>query len=247
MSGKIIMGGFSIGNHLDVPLRVIDIIETVDIIAVEWLDPFLNYFSMINKKPKKLIEYNGLLPNYKQLTEELVSEAIAGKTIMLLVDGGMPCVSDPGNELSILTKQNNIKITVIPGPSIVSAALTVSGLYSHRFMLEPEIPEFSKDRVILFNFYKNLPHTIVFIANRNSEASRYLGGQLNKTFLHETLSDMIDIFGKNRPISLCFDLTTDKEVIINGTLEECFNWSKNNINNGMLTIVVEGNQEIKVV
>lgn len=247
MSGTIIMGGFSIGNYKDVPLRVIELLESVSIVAVEWIDPFQDYFKLNNLNPKEVIEYNGLLSNYKELTEYLIDRVERGEDLLFLVDGGMPGISDPGNELAILAKKKNIKVTSIPGPSIVTSVLSICGIDTHRFIFEPEIPEFSEERIKLFKFYKDLPQTIIFIANRNSEASRYKNNVLNENFLLESLEDMKLIFGGHRQMSLCFNITHENELTVHGNINYCISWAKNNKNFGLLTIVVEGYHGIVMI
>ena len=243
MPGTIIMGGFSIGNLQDIPLRVLNSIETVDIVAVEWKNAFENYFTILNKKPKFLMQYNPFDSTFEEDAKFLVNSAIQGKDILYLVDGGMPHISDPGNQLNILAKQNNINISVIPGPSIVTAALAVSNVFTHRFIFEPEVPEFKEERLNIFRLYKNIPSSIVFIANRNSEPSRFLDRNINTNFLVETLNDMLEIFG-DRQISLCFNITMIDEEVIDGSISECIKWATNNKNNKFLTIVVDKNNQI---
>lgn len=240
MSGKITIGAFSIGNLKDIPVRVLELIENVDIVAVEWKNAFEYYFDAINKKPKLLVECNGLADNYEELTNELISEVKNGKTLLYLVDGGTPCISDPGNLLGIMARQNNLNIEAIPGPSIVPTVLSMCGIDSHRFVFEPEVPEFQNDRIDVFNIHKDRPHTMVFIANRNSEPSRYSDGLMNENFLIDTLSDMVKVFGENRMASLCFNVTMEDEIIIRKSLKNCLRWARNNKNTKFLTIVVEG-------
>ena len=237
------MGGFSIGNIEDIPKRVIDAIDYSDIVAVEWKHAFDYYFDQINKKPKNIIEYNGITTNYAETTKFLVEEAKNGKTILCLVDGGMPQISDPGTSLAILARLNNVEITTIPGPSIVTAALAVSGVDTHRFSFEPEIPELQSDRLNIFSLYKNYPHALVFIVNRNSEPERFKDGIIKNNFLSDTLEDMCNVFGPERNAALCFNITMNNEYVIRKTLKECLNWSHNNKNTDLLTIVIDGNNK----
>jgi 16S rRNA (cytidine1402-2'-O)-methyltransferase len=167
-------------------------------------------------------------------------EAKNGKTILLLVCEGMPSVSDPGLELSRRAREEEIEVTCIPGPSAILAALSLSGIDSNRFLLEPEVFEFKEERIRNFNTVKDYMQTLIYIVNRNSEAARYKDGTLNKNFLVESLEDMVDIFGPKRPAALCFDITMKSELIIRKSLSECLEWARNNINHGLLTIVIEG-------
>lgn len=241
MSGKIVFGGFSIGDYKDIPVRVLEMMDTADIVAIEWSAIFEKHFRLMNKYPKaKVIEYNPMLPNADEIAKELINEAKNGKTILLLVCEGMPSVSDPGLELSRMAREEGILVTCIPGPSAILAALSVSGIDSNRFLLEPEVFEFKEERIRNFNTVKDFMQTLIYIVNRNSEAARYKDGKLNENFLVETLEDMVDIFGPDRPAALCFNLTMIDELVIRKSLSDCLSWAKDNKNNGYLTIVIEG-------
>ena len=81
----------------------------------------MNYYN-INKK---LFAYHKF--NEKKLTHKIVDEIKTGKVISLISDAGTPCISDPGREVIQECLKSGIKVYPIPGPSAVSAAVSVSG------------------------------------------------------------------------------------------------------------------------
>lgn len=243
MSGKIIFGGFSIGNIKDIPIRVLELIDTADIVAVEYLNSFQTYANILNKKPKKIIEYRNNIEGFYQLTKYLTFEAKRGKTVLYLVDGGMPLVGDPGHLLSKMAIDEGVKITSIPGPSAVTCAIAVSGFFVDSFIFSHNVPKLKSDRVDLFTSYKNMTNLMVFILppSHNNIVTSIDGTQesLENDLLIDIIKDMIFIFGENRRAALCFNMTMDNELIIRDSLAGCLDWVKNNKTYDFLTIVVD--------
>lgn len=248
MSGTIVFGGFSIGNIKDIPIRVLELIDTADIVAVEYLNSFQNYANILNKKPKKIIEYRNNIEGFYELTKYLTFAAKHGKTVLYLVDGGMPLVGDPGHLLSKMAIDEGVKITSIPGPSAVTCAVAVSGFFANDFIFLHNIPKLKSDRIDLFTSYKNTSGLIVFIlppsynivlasTNNNQES-------LDSNMLINIVEDMIFIFGENRRAALCFNMTMDNELIIRDSLDRCLDWIKNNKIYDFLTVVVDREEKI---
>ena len=132
-----------IGNLEDITLRCLRILREADIIAVEdtrQTAKLLNHYDI--KKP--MISYHE--HNKKSKGEEIIGLLLEGKNIALVSDAGMPCISDPGEDLVRLCIEKGIKVVPVPGPSASLTALSISALPTSRFAFEGFLPVKGKER-----------------------------------------------------------------------------------------------------
>ena len=155
----------------------------------------------------------------------LLAELTAGHDVLLVTDGGMPGVSDPGYRLVAAAAQAGIRVSVLPGPSAVTAALAVSGLPSDRFCFEGFPPRGKGDRARRFAELAAEPRTLVFFEARRRLAS--------------TLAALAEAFGPGRTAVVCRELTKTHEEVRRGTLSELAAWAQTGPL-GEITIVVAG-------
>jgi 16S rRNA (cytidine1402-2'-O)-methyltransferase len=153
----------------------------------------------------------------------LLGELQEGHDVLLLTDAGMPGVSDPGYRLVALCAQSGVPVTVIPGPSALTAALAVSGLPSDRFCFEGFPPRKGLARRLAELAAE--PRTLVFF-----ESPRRL---------QATLEAMAEAFGAERPAAVCRELTKTHEQVRRGTLAELADWAQHDVK-GEVTLVVGG-------
>jgi 16S rRNA (cytidine1402-2'-O)-methyltransferase len=141
MLGKLYIVATPIGNLEDVTLRAVNVISDVDIILAEdtritkKLLDFINSLGIKKlRRKQKLVSYHQHSDEVKKL--EVLSYLVKGFDIVLVTDAGTPGISDPGNELIdyLLSYQPDLKIIPIPGPSAVTAALSVSGFDTSKFL-----------------------------------------------------------------------------------------------------------------
>lgn len=119
-----------IGNLKDITLRAIESLRDCDFIIAEnpsHTKKLLNHFE-INKPITQFAEHNE-----SKVLDSLVKKLIA-KNACLVSDAGTPGISDPGFRLVRACKQNNIKVTALPGPNAAITALSASGLPTDRFL-----------------------------------------------------------------------------------------------------------------
>ena len=124
MAGTLYLVGTPIGNLEDMTFRAIRILKEVDLIAAEDTRnsiKLLNHFE-IKTKMTSYHEFNKIEKAY-----ELVNILKAGSDIALITDAGMPGISDPGEELVAICMEEGVSVTVVPGPSAVVSALSLSG------------------------------------------------------------------------------------------------------------------------
>jgi 16S rRNA (cytidine1402-2'-O)-methyltransferase len=158
-------------------------------------------------------------------TPGLVEELTAGARVLLVTDAGMPSVSDPGYRLVAAAVEVGIRVTVIPGPSAVLAALAVSGLPVDRFCFEGFLPRKAGERLRGLQALADEQRTLVFF-----EAPHRLA---------ESLAAMAEVFGVDRPAAVCRELTKTYEEVKRGGLGELAAWATAGVR-GEITVVVGG-------
>jgi len=166
---------------------------------------------------------------YEGVEEErgpgLLRDLRAGRDVLLVTDAGMPGVSDPGYRLTAAAVAGGIEVTVLPGPSAVTAALAVSGLPSDRFCFEGFPPRAKGERGRRFAELASERRTMVFFESRRRLAA--------------TLRDLAAAFGADRPGVVCRELTKTHEEIRRGPLGDLAGWAADGPL-GEITIVVGG-------
>ena len=151
----------------------------------------------------------------------------SGDDVLLVTDAGMPGISDPGYRLVRDAIDAGITVTVLPGPSAVTAAVAVSGLPTDRFCFEGFVPRKAGDRSRRLAALRDERRTMVFF-----ESPRRLA---------RTLTDMAAAFGPDRRAAVCRELTKTHEEIKRGSLGELERWASQGVL-GEITVVVAGAQ-----
>ena len=158
-------------------------------------------------------------------TPGLLAELAAGHNVLLVTDAGMPGVSDPGYRLVSAAAAAGMRVTVLPGPSAVTAALAVSGLPSDRFCFEGFPPRGKAERERRFAALADEPRTMIFFESRRR--------------LAVTLPGLAAALGPERAAVACRELTKTHEEIVRGTLAELAQWAETGPL-GEVTLVVAG-------
>jgi 16S rRNA (cytidine1402-2'-O)-methyltransferase len=155
----------------------------------------------------------------------LTGDLAAGRDVLLVTDAGTPSVSDPGYRLVTAAVAAGARVSVLPGPSAVTAALAVSGLPCDRFCFEGFPPRRAGERARRLAGLAGEPRTMVFF-----ESPRRLAA---------TLAELADAFGPERPAAVCRELTKTHEEVRRGTLAELAGWAAAEVR-GEITLVVAG-------
>jgi 16S rRNA (cytidine1402-2'-O)-methyltransferase len=176
------------------------------------------------------VRLTGSVVSYFDSVEEarvpgLLAELEAGRDVLLVTDAGLPGISDPGYRLVSAAAAAGVPVTVLPGPSAVTAALAVSGLPSDRFCFEGFAPRRPGERARRFAELAGEPRTLIFF-----ESPRRLA---------TSLAAMAEALGPERPAVVCRELTKTHEEIRRGTLGELAAWAAGGAL-GEITIVVAG-------
>ncbi len=222
MTGKLYVTGTPIGNLSDFSPRAVETLKSVDFIAAEDTRvtlKLLNHFDI--KKP--MVSYHE--HNLRERGEVIIGRILNGENCAIVSDAGMPCVSDPGEDLVRLAAEKGVPTVVIPGPSAVISALCISGLKTSRFAFEGFLSTSKQNRKTHLESIKDDPHTLIFY-----EAPHKL---LN------TLKDMEKTFG-NRNIAIARELTKIHEEVIRTTLTDAIAFYEEKTPKGEFVLIIEG-------
>jgi len=201
VSNTLFVVATPIGNLDDITLRALNTLQEVDLIAAE-----------DTRHTRKLLARHGIEAasialhehNEEQMAPRLVSRLLAGESIALVSDAGTPLLSDPGYRLVRLAAEAGVEISPIPGPSAVTAALSVSGLATDRFAFEGFLPSRRTARIKQLEALASEPRsTVLFESSHRIMAS---------------LEDMEAVFGSDRQAAICREMTKRFETVLRGTL-----------------------------
>jgi len=223
MSGMLVLCATPIGNLADASPRLRDALESADIVYCE-----------DTRRSRKLITALGLqvkLRSYFVANEatravELASHLEQGETVVLISDAGTPAVADPGLTAVRAAVEVGAKVTVVPGPSAVTAAIALSGLPSERFVFEGFLPRKREQRQAHLAELAGEPRTMVFFVAASRAANE--------------LAALSEALGGDRPAVLARELTKLHEEVWRGTLSEAAAHYRANPPKGELTVVVGG-------
>ncbi|GIH91625.1 16S rRNA (cytidine(1402)-2'-O)-methyltransferase [Planobispora siamensis] len=225
--GRLILAGAPIGQAGDASPRLREALEKADVVAAEDTRRLRRLASELGA------EIGGRIVSYYDANEtgraaELLEVLLAGYTVLVITDAGMPGVSDPGYRLTSLAVEAGVTVTSLPGPSAVTTALAVSGLPSDRFCFEGFPPRKPGERARRLAALAAEERTMVFF-----EAPHRLA---------TALSAMAEAFGDDRPAVVCRELTKTYEEVRRGGLRELAEWAAEGVK-GEITVVVAGHVE----
>lgn len=222
MRGKLYLCATPIGNLEDITFRVLRILKEADLIAAEDTRnsrKLLNHFE-IHTPMTSYHEYN----KYDK-GRWLIQQMEEGKDIALITDAGTPGISDPGEELVAMCRQEGIEVSSVPGPAACITALTMSGFPTRRFSFEAFLPADKKERKAVLEELKRDTRTIVLY-----EAPHRL---------LKTLEELYQELG-NRQIAVCRELTKKHETLFRAALGEACIYYRENPPKGECVLILEG-------
>ena len=231
MSGQINIVSTPIGNLKDITLRAIETLKSVDLILAEdtrIAKKLLNHFS-INNRLESFNDKNEDLKN-----ENLIKDLKEGKNIAIISDAGTPLISDPGFKLIRSAREENIKVTPVPGCTALIAGLSASGISSDKFTFLGFLPRTKIKRRKNLRQLVHKQETLIFFESVHRIAS--------------TIEDMKDLFGQERKAVLCKEITKIYESFIGNNFMEITDYIKEHQDKlkGEFTIIVEGNRELSI-
>ena len=212
-----------IGNLEDMTVRALRILKEVDVIAAEDTrntKKLCNYFEI----DTPLVSYHE--HNLEAGGEKLLTYLREGKSVALVSDAGLPCISDPGADIVEKAIMEDFAVVPVPGANAALTALIASGLIPQPFYFFGFLNRNKKERRTQLEKLSKREETVLFY-----EAPHRL---------KETLKDLHLVLG-NRRIVLARELTKKFEEFLRGTIEEAIEWTESNEIRGEFVVVVEGN------
>ena len=223
MAGMLYLVPTPIGNLGDISPRCRETLEAADFIAAEDTRVSLKLLNHLGIR-KSLVSYHQ--HNQNQKGQGIVDRILAGETCALVSDAGSPAISDPGEELVKQCAQAGITVCAIPGPCALVTALSISGQSTGRFCFEGFLSTAKKSRMEHLESLRKETRTMIFYEAPHK--------------LLSTLEDMEKVFGPQRPISLCRELTKLHEEVIRTTLSGALALYAQQSPKGEFVLVVAG-------
>lgn len=214
-----------IGNLQDISPRAVAVLSEADLVVAE-----------DTRHTGKLLQHLGIRAslqamhdhNEEAMLPALIQRLRDGDTIAIVSDAGTPLISDPGFRLVRAAAQAGIEVRAVPGPSAVTAALSVSGLATDRFIFEGFLPSRPAARRQALERLAGESRTLVLF-----ESSHRIEACMN---------DMLAVFGADRQLAVCRELTKRFETVLRGGPAEVLKRisAEADQRKGEFVIVVEG-------
>ncbi len=220
--GRLFIVATPIGNLQDLSFRALEILKAVPVIACEDTRQTLKLLNRYGLK-KRLISY--FQPKEKIKIPSIMRHLEEGRDVALVSDAGTPGISDPGFSLVRKAIENKISVCPVPGASAITAALSASGLPTHRFVFLGFPPPRKTALQKLFQSLAEETATLVF----------YVPGRKITQFVELAGH----ILGKRR-IVIARELTKIHEEFIRGTPEEILALLIPSQLKGEATVLIEG-------
>lgn len=227
--GNLYLVATPIGNLEDMTYRAVRILKEVDLIGAE-----------DTRNTRKLLSHydiHTMLTSYHEhnkLTKgpELIAKLQEGLDIAIVSDAGLPGIADPGTHLVQLAIEQGIKVIPIPGANAALSALICSGIDTVKFTFVGFLPKTSKKRRELLEEIKKRKETLIFYET--------------PYHLRDMLKELTVVFGDNRQVATCRELTKKFEEFTRGTLAQVRDYFQENEPRGEFVIIVSGADETEI-
>ena len=227
MDNILYVVGTPIGNLSDMSPRAIDTLANVDFIAAEDTRVTLKLLNHFNIKKPMVSYYEH---NKRERGEIICNRILAGESCAIVTDAGMPCISDPGEDLIKLCEEKGIKTVVISGPSAVISALAVRGLETGLFCFEGWLSVNKRSRKAHLESLLKETRTMIFYEAPHK--------------LPSTLKDLYSAFG-DRKLTIVREITKIHEETIRTTTKHAAEVLAEENIKGEIVLVLEGAKEIQ--
>ena len=227
MMGILYLVPTPVGNFEDITMRALRILREADLILAEdtrTRGNLLRHFDITNA----MRSYQKF--NEPQTVGGVVNRLRGGETVAVVSDAGTPGISDPGFLVAREAIRAGIEVITLPGATAMVPALVSSGLPCDRFCFEGFLPQ-KKGRQGRLKALATEPRTMVFYESPHRVV--------------KALAQMIEVFGAERPVSVCREISKIHEESVRGTLAEALEHFQTNEPRGEFVIVVGGYDESK--
>ncbi len=201
MPGTLILCATPIGNLADASPRLGEALGSADVV-----------FAEDTRRARVLLGHLGVdvpvrsyfVGNEADRGDELATRLEEGQRVALITDAGMPGVADPGVSAVLVARRVGATVTVVPGPSAVTAAVAVSGFGADRFVFEGFLPRRGRDRRLRLEQVAGEERTVVLFGSPR----RFL----------EDLVDLSEVCGPERPVCVARELSKRFEEVWWGSI-----------------------------
>lgn len=225
--GKLYVVPTPVGNLEDMTFRAIRVLKEADLILAE--DTRTSGILLKHYEIKNAMQSHHKFNEHKTV-EGIVNRIKAGETVALISDAGTPGISDPGFLIVRECVKNDIEVQCLPGATAFVPALVSSGLPDERFCFEGFLPQ-KKGRMTRLKALEEEKRTMIFYE------SPYR--------LVKTLTQFVEYFGAERPVSVCREISKIHEESIRGTLTDVIAHFTVNEPKGEIVIIVGGKEDRK--
>ena len=223
MDAQLYIVSTPIGNLSDFSPRAQETLRAVDLIAAE-----------DTRHSKRLLQAfditTSMVPlhdhNERQQAQQLVRDMQRGQTLALISDAGTPLISDPGYRLVDAARDAGLVIHAIPGPAAMIAAMSIAGLPSDRFTFEGFLPTKSGARSHSLENLRAETRTMIFYESPRRVA--------------QTVADMLTVFGPDRLIAICREISKAFEESVRLPLKDAIAWLSPERQRGEFVLVLKG-------
>ena len=223
MGGTLYLVATPIGNLADLSERAVKVLSEVDFIAAEDTRNTMHLLTYLGIQ-KPMVSY--FEHNKRARGEEILARISSGESCALVTDAGMPAVSDPGADLVALCAERGISVSCVPGACAVVTALALSALPTGRFCFEGFLSTDKTSRKRHLASLAQEQRTMIFYEAPHKLVS--------------TLRDLCEVFGGDRRISLCRELTKLNEEILRMTLAQALDYYAERQPRGEYVLVLAG-------
>lgn len=222
--GKLYVVPTPVGNLEDMTFRAVRILKEADLILAE--DTRTSGILLKHYEIKNALQSHHKF-NEHQTVDGIVSRIKAGETVALISDAGTPGISDPGFLIVRECVKNGIEVQCLPGATAFVPALVASGLPDERFCFEGFLPQ-KKGRMTRLNGLKEETRTMIFYE------SPYR--------LVKTLTQFAELYGEERHVAVCREISKVHEECVRGTLREVITHFTETAPKGEIVIILEGKE-----
>lgn len=224
--GTLYVVATPIGNLADITLRALAALSAADVVCAEdtrVTGQLLKAYGIHARRLVSLREHNE-----RSMAEQVVAWLAEGKIVVQVSDAGTPAVSDPGARLAEVVHRAGHPVSPVPGASAVIAALSASGVPDDRFAFYGFLPPKSGERRKVLTELVAAPHaTVCYEAPHR---------------LVDTLTDLVEVLGPERPVLLARELTKAFETLRQLPAGGLLDWVKGDPNQtrGEIVLVIAG-------
>jgi 16S rRNA (cytidine1402-2'-O)-methyltransferase len=198
-AGVLYVVATPIGNLADISQRAIDTLKAVSTILVE-----------DTRHSKRLLNHYGISTRLKachdhnesEITGWITARLDNGEDLALISDAGTPLISDPGFVVVRTLRESGYRVQAVPGASSITAALSIAGLPTDRFVFDGFLPAKTTARQVQLSHYQTEPRTVVLLESSHRIVA--------------SVRDVVEVLGAQRVIALAREITKKFETLLSG-------------------------------